>query len=142
MTAGHQPGERVGAILSGNSEKVEFLGYGEYVGDVVPERPIGMMGEYGSWEAIAAMMNDSGFRPPEGSNHWTVEQVKMPNPLIRLDSGAEVWGAECWWGPAAKIKASLDRAREQGAAIVEVDPRTVKGIRAYEEGGDDVRERD
>lgn len=29
------------------------------------------------------------------------------NPCIKLDSGALVWGCECWWGPEAEIKAHV-----------------------------------
>lgn len=69
---------RVGAILGANQDAVEFLGYGEYVGDEVP--------------------------PPEIN---PLLNVGSPNPKIVLDNGDVVWGCECWWGPEEEIKDSI-----------------------------------
>ena len=71
-------GQRVGAIFSAKDSVVQFLGYGEYVGDKIPPANIG------------------GFN------------LGLPNPKIRLDNGEIVWGCECWWGPEEKIRKSLE----------------------------------
>lgn len=124
----NKAGERVGAILSIDEEGVQLLGYGEYVGRVVPDRPLGFLGEYESWDAVADMMNKT---VPPGGTLWTADKVKMPNPLIRLDSGAEVWGAECWWGPEAKVKDVVAQAKAGGKKVVDLDARKVEGLRAF-----------
>lgn len=38
------------------------------------------------------------------------------NPSIRLDSGQQVWGYQCWWGPEEDIK-----GRISGRKVVPVD---------------------
>lgn len=73
-----QEGQRVAAFESFKDGVVRFLGYGKYVGDVVPD-------ENASGWAQAMREND------------------VPNPCIELESGEKVYGAECWWGPAEKI---------------------------------------
>lgn len=76
-------GDRVGAIFSSNIDKsVNFIGYGEYVGDFVPKEGAG-------W--LAAGLISRGVK----------------NPKILLDSGKVVYGCECWWGPEEKVKHML-----------------------------------
>lgn len=67
-------GDKVGALVSASSEekKVNFLGWGEYLGALPIEE--GLMFE------------------------------GMPNPTIKLDDGNIVYGYECWWGDADKLK--------------------------------------
>jgi hypothetical protein len=45
----------------------------------------------------------------------------IPNPRIKLDSGATVWGAESWWGPEHVIKNKLAEYEEQGLTVVTID---------------------
>lgn len=70
-------GERVGAILSADGDRVQLLGFGKYVGDEVPG------------EGIA------GFN------------IGIPNPKIVLDSGKVVFGCECWWGTESQIRKQI-----------------------------------
>lgn len=97
-------GMRVGAILSGTAKRIEFLGYGVYEGDFVPESAGGFMGE-------------------------DMQALGITNPRIKLDSGKTVWGCECWWGPEDSIKAEVERHKEKGAEIVLVD---IDEVRANE----------
>lgn len=85
-------GTRVGAILSGKNGVVEFLGYGTYVGDHVPEEAIGPM---------ADVLREAG----------------VTNPKIELDSGKVVYGCECWWGGEEQVKNQLSQFDE----VVDVD---------------------
>lgn len=75
-------GDRVGAILGAKDGVVEFLGYGEYKGEEVPETAVG-------WIAEAA------------------QNAGITNPKIELDNGSVVWGCECWWGPEDTIQSRL-----------------------------------
>lgn len=45
----------------------------------------------------------------------------MPNPRIKLDSGATTWGCECWWGSEQKIKNDLLEYEANGYSVVPVD---------------------
>lgn len=77
-------GERVGAILGSNKDKgIDFLGYGVYEGDFVPEEAVGFMAE---------IAREQGHT----------------NPRILLDSGSHVYGCECWWGNEEKIRKTLE----------------------------------
>lgn len=87
-----QIGTRVGAILSGKNGVVEFLGYGTYVGDQVPEEAVGPMAE-------------------------VMREVGGTNPKIELDSGKVVYGCECWWGGEEAVKKQLTEFNE----VIEVD---------------------
>jgi len=75
----HEIGDRVGAIQSANKEEVRLLGYGTFGGYKVPPLESGGMG---------AGLHHAGYA----------------NPFIKLDSGEEVFGCECWWGPEDKVK--------------------------------------
>jgi len=67
---------RVFAILDARPDTnvVRLLGFGEHVGDAVPDVDAGGVGPF---------LHDMGIR----------------NPKIVLDDGTVVWGCECWWGP-------------------------------------------
>lgn len=71
-------GSRVMAILSAKDGVVNVLGEGEYLGEQVPDE--------------AAKSLD------------VLRIVGVKNPAIKLDNGVTVYGAECWWGPADKVK--------------------------------------
>lgn len=73
----HKKGDRVGAILKKEGEKVYLIGYGTYEGEEIPPD------------------NIKGFN------------IGIPNPKIKLDDGNIVWGCECWWMPEDKIKKQL-----------------------------------
>ena len=72
-------GDRVGAVLKTTSDTVELIGYGTYAGDEIPHDKVAFMG---------------GF----------LREIKRPNPKIQLDSGQNVFGCECWWGPEKEVK--------------------------------------
>jgi hypothetical protein len=84
-------GSRVGAILSTDKDTVNFIGYGVYVGDEVPDK------------------DAAGFC--EG-----LREHGLVNPKIVLDDGTVVWGGECWWGPEEQIKKKM-----VGMKVVQVD---------------------
>ena len=88
----HEPGCRVGAILSAKGNVVRFLGYGVYEGDFDPEE--------GADGSLAEAMRELGFK----------------NPRIRLDDGRIVWGIQCWWSAEEKVRAMIS-----GKEIVMVD---------------------
>jgi hypothetical protein len=90
-------GDRVGAILSGKDGKVESLGYGTYTGQLVPP--------------------DRGPR----SLATILHEANVENIRILLDSGKEVFGCECWWGPENVMRERLDVWRAKGWEIIEVD---------------------
>lgn len=122
-----KPGERVGALLSAKDGEVRLLGYGVYDGNLEPPRPLGL---------VVALF------PPEARDSWeaclehyrenidpsaTLDQIKLCNPRITLDSGVVVWGAECWWGPEGVVREKI-----KGMKVIEVDPRTVEGLQAHD----------
>lgn len=97
-----QVGERVGAILSANTEEVRLLGWGVYEGEHEPPfGPRGLSKE--EWGEVIAEMRAKGTLP-EGLPLFT-------NPRITLDDGRVVWGAECYWGPEALVKRRIGSRR-------------------------------
>ena len=83
-----QEHKRVGAILSDKGGIVEFLGYGTYLGDLVPET------------------DDVKFLGK------SLKKIDRAIPCIKLDSGKKVYGCECWYGGEQKIKEMLANAKE------------------------------
>ena len=73
---------RVGAIKQIENGVVEFLGYGELLGEEIPPKEIG------------------GFN------------IGRPNPKIQLDTGEVVWGCECWWATEDIIERVLKKNKE------------------------------
>lgn len=57
----------------------------------------------------------------------------FPNPRIVLDSGEEVWGYECWWGPEAKL---VEFAKGRPIKVVSITEEREKSraLRAKEDG--------
>jgi len=102
-------GERVGVIFGRDGSTVSFLGYGIYEGEEVPHTAVGFL--------VAGMI-----------------QANRKNPKILLDSGKLVWGCECWWGPEDKIIQRLDRWRDEGFEIVDVDIDTLRAEYLRTEG--------
>lgn len=90
-------GTRMGAILGTNDKEIEFFGYGEYLGEIVPDK-VNSVG-------MAKMLADMG----------------ITNPAIKLDTGGTVYGAECWWGEEAQIKENIDKAVAAGRTLIHVD---------------------
>lgn len=88
-------GDRVGALISATDGKVEFLGYGEYVGEEVP--PPDSLG-------FGEILND----------------VDRENPKLELDNGETVYGCECWWGYEDKVKKRLEEYKDEGMTVEEV----------------------
>ena len=90
---------RVGALLGvdGELKVIQFLGYGKYVGDQVPDE--GAVG--GLAELARAMLKE--------------------NPKIELDSGQVVWGCECWWSPEDEMKKTILEYGKQGYVVETVD---------------------
>jgi len=74
---------------------VEFLGYGTYEGDFVPDADAG---------GLAA----------------DCCEAKARNPRIRLDNGDVVWGGECWWGPEESFRKNMEEYKAMGYEIKEV----------------------
>ena len=37
-------------------------------------------------------------------NRGWLQEAQIPNPCIVLDGGSKVYGFECWWGAADKVK--------------------------------------
>lgn len=79
-------GDRAGAIVSTNQKDktATLFGYGIYQGEEVPpaDERNPMMG----------MLHENGIK----------------NPKITLDSGEDVWGCECWWGPEDMVQKHLE----------------------------------
>ena len=104
------PGDRVGAILSGSRDgTISFIGYGVYEGD---------------------------FPLSEGVTGWLADfarQAKIKTPRIRLDSGDVVWGCECWWGPEEYVR----KACEQASSVVPVDIDAVREGSERDHGRDE-----
>jgi hypothetical protein len=100
----HAPGIRVGAILgaSAKTKIVQFIGWGVYEGDFVPD------------QAAVGVMADC------------LRKASHPNPRIKLDSGKIVWGCECWWGPEDQVKAELEKYKAAKYAQVDVDIEKVR----------------
>lgn len=97
-------GARVGAIIGGNTTRVEVLGFGEYLGEQLP-------------------LGAGGVGP-------MLVKRKIQNPAIKLDNGDVVFGCECWWGPEHKLRSQIEAWRAAGAEIVEV--RIADARAAYE----------
>jgi hypothetical protein len=89
-------GARVGAIASANDTEVHLYGYGVYDGDHEPPLAPGETQE--ARDAGLKKLVDAGLVPAD---------FKFTNPRITLDSGAVVWGMQCYWGPEAKIRAFI-----------------------------------
>lgn len=89
-------GDRVGAIVSMDSKEVMLLGYGVYQGALVPGEDA---------QGMAKILREAG----------------IPNPTILLDSGAKVYGCECWWGDEGDMKADIAARVAKGAVVTEID---------------------
>jgi len=130
MRGNYQIGERVGAILSADSEsgELKFLGFGTYQGQQETPRPLGFTAslfpnEVDTWEKVIEHYKD------EMGMVMELKDLPTTNPKILLDNGAVVWGAECYWGPEEQIQKHLDKAEK----IIEIDPRQVESFQAYRE---------
>lgn len=89
----YEQGIRVGAILSSDAESVQFLGWGTYLGNFVPEDGgVALFGEL-------------------------LMKFDIANPKILLDNGDVVWGFECWWGPEEKIRKMIGSRRVESVSI-------------------------
>lgn len=82
-----KPGDRVGALLNSDKDKVYLFGYGVYEGDF----PTGLDPNPAGWVAE------------------TIHEKGAPNPRIRLDDGKIVWGCECWWGSEEEVRNSIGK---------------------------------
>ena len=94
-----KPGDRVGAILSGtggDNPTVQFLGYGTYVGDEVPDA------DAAGW--VAEALREAG----------------ATNPKSVLDNGDVVWGCECWFGEESAFDRRFAGCERIPATIGEV----------------------
>jgi hypothetical protein len=77
-------GSRVGVILDVEGNKVRLFGYGVYAGDEIPHEKVGGLG------------------------YLVRENPSLTNPKIILDSGKDVFGCECWWGPEELVKGMVE----------------------------------
>lgn len=90
-------GGRVGAILSAKDKKVNFIGWGTYLGYEVPPN-----------------------RGPKSIATY-LSEANIPNPKIQLDNGKFVFGSECWWGTVEEVEKTIAEYVEAGSELVEVD---------------------
>jgi hypothetical protein len=92
-------GERVGAICGRDEENktVWFFGYGVYMNESIP--------------------TDHVFGP-----FGPASQLGMSSPRIRLDSGDDVWGCECWFSSQETVAKMLEAAKDQGYEVKEITP--------------------
>jgi hypothetical protein len=81
-------GERIGAIIESDSDRVVMLGYGVLMGEEIPPAEIIQTTKEGMLAALTG-------RPPR------------PTARLSLDTGEEAWGCQCHWGPEAKVRESL-----------------------------------
>lgn len=77
---GAKPGDRVFAATHADADSIYFLGFGKYEGDFVP-----------SEDAV-------------GTAAFILRMRKHENPKIVLDDGDEIFGCECYWGPADQLR--------------------------------------
>jgi hypothetical protein len=125
-----EPGTRVGAILSAKAGvEVRLLGYGVFKGSLVPPRPIGLTAMIAPEEARVSWEAYWEWYRQDADPEVTLEQIQLPNPCITLDSGVEIWGAECHWGDEDVIRRKIEKA---DCEVIDVDPRTVETMLAYE----------
>lgn len=127
-----EPGTRVGAIFGVDKEdrtRLQVFGFGVYEGNLVPPRPIGMQAGLAPEESRGSWEDWWEWYRKDAPPGVTLEQVQLRNPCITLDSGARVWGCECWWGGEEAVRRRIEAS---GLEVVEVDPRTVPGLFAYE----------
>lgn len=92
-------GERVGAILEADDEKVRLFGYGVFAGEEeAPTAPFGF-----TWEEFENLAREQWPKRvfEQRKNEGT---LRPKNPKIELDDGRVVWGQECWWGPEERIR--------------------------------------
>jgi len=94
-------GKRVGAILGSSETSIDFLGYGVYEGDYIPNEAVGL---------IADILKRAG----------------RENPRIKLDNGGIVYGCECWWGDEKRIREKIRIYKENGLEIKMVDINKVR----------------
>lgn len=47
--------------------------------------------------------------------------LPVPNPKLQLDNGNIVWGYQCWWGSESAVKSQIEKYKEAGWAIEEVE---------------------
>lgn len=92
-----QIGERIGALLSGDSKSVKLIGFGIYAGDEVPPADAGGMAE---------ALNECG----------------VTSPKLILDDGQIVWGCECWWDTESEIRRHME-----GHEIIPVNMTEARG---------------
>lgn len=87
---------RVGAIHCMDEHEVRLFGFGEYIGDEIPEPGVTFFG-------------------------IDMHRAGRPNPTILLDSGVKVYGCECWWTDEGKVKRIME-----GKKVIEVDIRVLR----------------
>lgn len=93
---GVKEGARVGAIHCSNKDgTIQFFGYGVYEGDQTPDDNVLIFGS-----------TFKELKETVGGDFATTYK----NPRIKLDSGAYVFGCECWWASEEKVQAILLKA--------------------------------
>ena len=92
MRKSREIGDRVGALMKGEKGTVWVFGYGTYQGDQVPDPALGV--------------------------RFLGGEMDHPNPCILLDSGKQVFGCECWWGPE---EATRERYKDLKWVLVSID---------------------
>lgn len=86
---------RVGAVLKIDASAVWLLGYGTYAGREVPE---------GDVTGLAKRRQEQG----------------LEDDALVLDSGAKIYGGECWWASENTARALVQRYLDAGHSLREV----------------------
>ena len=84
-----------------NGDHTEFLGEGEYTGDVmvyVIQMPDG---------SLRSVQNAEEKPPPEMIPDGAFLRESPNNPKIVLDDGRVVYGCQVWWEPAENASADF-----------------------------------
>lgn len=87
-----------------NGDHSEYLGEGEYVGDVtvyIIQMPDG---------SLRSVQNAEEKPPPEMIPPGAYLRETSGNPKIKLDKGETVYGCQVWWEPAESASSEIPTA--------------------------------
>lgn len=101
-------------VESADESAVQLLGFGVYVGDEVPPKPVGVIKAiFGAetWEEVDRIVAEEGIVPE------SERPLRKTNPKLVLDDGTVKWGAECWFGPESAYE-KFRKGRPDGRAAV------------------------
>jgi hypothetical protein len=94
-----KPGTRVGVTVGFDTAAAYSLGYGTYIGDRIPRF-------------------DVECSPKQLLGPLTREIIEHnANPLIKLDTGETVWGAECIWMSEEDYRKATTEIRHETVSL-------------------------